>query len=96
MPSSRRSRRRPYTSAPRELDLGRARGGRSSLTRAGEEWIVQQIRESAKTYVCPGCGNQIPAGQAHVAAWRAETVLGARDGLENRRHWHAACWRIGH
>ncbi|GAA2244314.1 hypothetical protein GCM10010401_16950 [Rarobacter faecitabidus] len=66
------------------------------MTRDGEEWVVQQIRHSEKQYTCPGCHRVIAPGEAHVAAWRAETVLGARDGLESRRHWHAACWRIGH
>lgn len=40
-----------------------------------------------KDYVCPGCGNQIPARTGHVVAWPQELV-------DLRRHWHLHCWRL--
>ncbi|SNS52271.1 hypothetical protein SAMN06309944_0634 [Micrococcales bacterium KH10] len=93
MPSSRRSRRRPYGQPIPELDLDRATGGRSTQQRRGEDWIVQQIRGGTKEYVCPGCGRKIAAGTAHVAAWRSESIWGAQAALDDRRHWHTGCWQ---
>lgn len=40
-----------------------------------------------KEYVCPSCGNVIPAGQGHVVAWPV-------DAADLRRHWHRHCWRM--
>lgn len=40
-----------------------------------------------KVYICPACGADIAAGTGHVVAWPE----GSRD---ERRHWHAHCWRI--
>jgi hypothetical protein len=40
-----------------------------------------------KDYVCPACGNPVPAGEGHVVVWP--------DGdADLRRHWHRHCWRI--
>jgi hypothetical protein len=54
----------------------------------GEEWVVRPVAgaASAKLYRCPGCDQEIPQGVAHVVAWRAY------DGVDDRRHWHRACW----
>lgn len=42
---------------------------------------------AAKDYICPACGNTIPAGEGHVVVWpQGDTDL--------RRHWHRHCWRI--
>lgn len=42
--------------------------------------------DARKDYLCPECGNRIPAGEGHVVAWP--------DGASDlRRHWHTACWR---
>ncbi|MGO1317241.1 MAG: hypothetical protein ACTMIR_09440 [Cellulomonadaceae bacterium] len=95
MPSGRRSRKRPWADPPPELDLDRARGGRSSEQRGGLEWIVQQVRSGAKSYRCPGCQQEIALGTAHVVAWTEQALLGPRAGVADRRHWHAACWRRG-
>lgn len=54
----------------------------------GEEWAVRQVGGGAagKHYRCPGCDQQIPPGVPHVVVW-------ARDGgVDDRRHWHRACW----
>jgi hypothetical protein len=55
----------------------------------GEEWVVRPVAgaASAKHYRCPGCDQGIPPGVPHVVAWRAH------DGLDDRRHWHRACWQ---
>jgi hypothetical protein len=80
-----------------ELDLERALLGRlrTEAKRDGV-WNVQPHGASSavKTYVCPGCGGEIPAGTAHVVAWRADGIMGEADDLAGRRHWHAHCWRI--
>ncbi|MHC1560149.1 hypothetical protein ACR9E3_14425 [Actinomycetospora sp. C-140] len=56
-------------------------------------WVVRSISGSAatKTYVCPGCHQDIPPGTPHVVAWDAELDTG--DGDTERRHWHTGCWR---
>ncbi|EFM48183.1 hypothetical protein HMPREF0299_5359 [Corynebacterium matruchotii ATCC 14266] len=43
---------------------------------------------AVKTYVCPGCNQNIPPGVAHIVAWPKDAGRGAED----RRHWHKACW----
>ncbi len=58
------------------------------------EWLVRPVpgTSATKDYLCPGCRQQIPAGTAHVVAWPAEEPIGAFGGVEDRRHWHRACW----
>jgi hypothetical protein len=43
--------------------------------------------QARKAYVCPTCGNHIPAGRGHIVAW-------PDDQVEARRHWHLHCWRL--
>lgn len=91
-----RSNRRRDEGEP--LDLERALAGRMRTeVRRDGTWNVQPQSASTavKVYVCPGCGQDIPAGVAHLVAWRADGILGAQSDLAGRRHWHAACWRIG-
>ena len=90
MPSGRRSSKRPYGVAPPELDLGRATGGRTAQSASDGEWVVQQVRGGERDYRCPGCDQLVPAGTAHVVAWRSDDWRG--DGVADRRHWHASCW----
>lgn len=42
---------------------------------------------AVKDYVCPECGNTVPAGEGHVVVW----PTGDED---LRRHWHRHCWRL--
>lgn len=42
---------------------------------------------AVKTYTCPACPQQVPAGQGHVVVWPLGFV-------EDRRHWHLHCWRL--
>jgi hypothetical protein len=89
VPSSRRSGKRPYATGHVELDLDRATGGRTTQSAPDGEWVVQRVRASAKQYRCPGC-DQIVAEVAHVVVWRTDALVGG--GVEDRRHWHTACW----
>jgi hypothetical protein len=50
---------------------------------------VRRVDEdrALKDYICPECGNTVPAGEGHVVVWpEADADL--------RRHWHKHCWRI--
>jgi len=98
MPRSNRPRGRARGEEPEPLDLERALAGRfRQETRRDGTWNVQPQAASAavKSYVCPGCGGEIPPGVAHLVAWRADGLFGEADDLAARRHWHARCWRIG-
>ncbi|MFC7430650.1 MULTISPECIES: hypothetical protein [unclassified Agrococcus] len=46
-----------------------------------------------KPYRCPGCELLVEPGTAHVVVWRADSLFGER-AVEDRRHWHSACWRV--
>jgi hypothetical protein len=94
VPSSRRSRRRPWGEPPRELDLQRATGGRRSEEGPDGVWTVQRVAGSAKSYRCPGCQQPVAAGTPHVVAWRDDDLLGAETAVADRRHWHTACWEL--
>lgn len=62
--------------------------------RTGESWMVRTISGAAATkdYRCPGCASTIRAGVPHLVVWPAEPgLVGA--GVQDRRHWHTACWR---
>ena len=99
VPRSNRRRRGGRTSSgpsdAAELDIERAMGGtaRRQSGRDGD-WLVRPVAGPAasKTYRCPGCDQEIPAGTPHVVAWPAEPLLGDQAGLADRRHWHSACW----
>ncbi|AEI12945.1 hypothetical protein [Cellulomonas gilvus] len=87
---SRRSSKRPYGAQHVPLDVDRATGGRTVLESADGEWVVQRVRGGDREYRCPGCDQLVPAGTAHVVAWRADAWYG--EPVEDRRHWHASCW----
>jgi hypothetical protein len=89
----RRGRRRPAEPAP-ELDLDRALGNQRLESHPDGDWYVRRLSgaSSAKTYRCPGCNQDIPPGVPHVVTWPAEEPMGAFGGVQDRRHWHTACW----
>lgn len=70
----------------------------TSLARAEPKrdgtWVVQPMTggRSVKDYVCPGCNQTIPAGAAHLVTWPQTPHVGASSAVEERRHWHSACW----
>jgi hypothetical protein len=93
MPSKRRSSKRPYAADHVPLDVDRATGGRRSESAADGEWVVQRIRSSDKTYICPACRQEVTPGTAHVVAWQTDVLGGPDAGLDGRRHWHNSCWQ---
>ena len=86
------SRKRPYGAEHPELDVDRARGGRYVEDGPDGSWTVQRVRSSDKSYSCPGCHQEIVPGTAHVVAISQDTLFGAQSAIEDRRHWHSACW----
>lgn len=73
-----------------------AYGGARKEQHRGAEWFVRDIpaHRAEKTYRCPSCGTDIPVGQAHVVAWSAEYFFGDAAAVQERRHYHAHCWRM--
>ncbi len=66
--------------------------GYASRRRVGD-FVVQNVpgAQATKTYVCPGCNQNIGVGVAHLVAWSD------RDGPDARRHWHSPCFaRLRH
>jgi hypothetical protein len=55
----------------------------------GDDYVVRSLAGSraAGPYRCPGCDQEIAAGQPHVVAWPAYDTEAA-----DRRHWHTTCW----
>jgi len=59
----------------------------TAMNLPGYEVRVIPSERATKGYVCPDCGNMIPAGESHVVVWPEYD-----SGL--RRHWHRHCWRL--
>ena len=63
---------------------------------AGEEYVVRRVTGSASTkpYRCPGCHQVIRPATPHTVAWPVlpSTFSSTATGLDERRHWHNACW----
>jgi hypothetical protein len=66
----------------------------------GEEYVVRAVTGSAATkpYRCPGCRQLIRPATPHTVAWPVVPTSFAKDaeGIDERRHWHTACWRARH
>ena len=62
----------------------------------GEEHMVRRVTGSAATkpYRCPGCQQVIRPATPHTVAWPVlpATFASGATGLDERRHWHNACW----
>jgi hypothetical protein len=60
----------------------------------GQEYVVRRVTGSAATkpYRCPGCRQVIRPATPHTVAWPVVPSMFADDGLDERRHWHTACW----
>jgi hypothetical protein len=54
---------------------------------AGDDAEVRFIQpyQARKTYLCPGCNQDIRPGTGHL-------VVVPRDAPDLRRHWHRGCW----
>jgi hypothetical protein len=97
MPRSNRPRGSRRGGEDDESDLSRALFGYSRTeTKRDGLWNVQAIAaaSAAKYYICPGCGQQIAPGTAHIVSWRADGLMGEADDIAARRHWHSHCWQI--
>lgn len=98
MPRSNRPRRgRGALGQENDVDFDRALYGMARIeSKRGGLWNVQRVSANSalKTYVCPGCGLDVVAGQSHTVAWRADGLLGDAADLAERRHWHDHCWRV--
>lgn len=90
---ARRSSKRPYGQGHVPLDMDRLSSvPRTQSGPGGAQFTVRHVRGGDKTYICPGCNRIIPAQTPHVVAWSNESLFGPDRGLEERRHWHSACW----
>lgn len=97
MPRSNHPRRRRGPREDEERDLARAiYGTLRTETKRGVQWNVQPVSATSalKVYRCPGCGLDVPPGQAHTVAWRADGPLGDQADISARRHWHTHCWKV--
>ncbi|MEX5637692.1 hypothetical protein [Parafrankia sp. FMc2] len=68
-----------------------AEDGEGSGRGPDEGWVVRPVTGAATTkeYRCPGCDHLIALGMPHRVVW----PVGAVD---ERRHWHTACWARRH
>ena len=98
MPRTNRPRRgRGVPGDAQELDLQRALYGTLRIeSKRDGEWNVQPVSPASalKSYVCPGCGLEVPPGQPHTVAWRADGIMGEANDVSERRHWHTHCWKV--
>ncbi len=58
-------------------------------------WIVRTMpgASATKSYRCPGCQALIPPGTAHLVVWPDTPAPGSSRAVDDRRHWHTACWQ---
>jgi hypothetical protein len=87
------SRRRPGRAARR---AGPSGARRETVEVADDgEWVVRPVTGAAARapYRCPGCDHAIPPATPHVVCWPVPGTTLSGGGLEERRHWHSACWR---
>ena len=49
--------------------------------------LVEPVQpyQARKTYLCPGCEQQIESGTGHL-------VVVPEEAPDLRRHWHNGCW----
>ena len=85
--------RRPnkHLRAARPLSVGLG----TSASKSDGDWVVRTVTGAAttKTYRCPGCQQPISPGTPHVVAWPVEPAWTSARGVDERRHWHSACWQ---
>ncbi len=70
-------------------------GHNTSAAKADGRWIVRSVAGATalKPYRCPGCQQLLAPGTPHVVVWPATPSLLSETGVEERRHWHTACWQ---
>ncbi|RLV56838.1 hypothetical protein D9V41_03440 [Aeromicrobium phragmitis] len=74
---------------------GRVRPPEELVEKRDGRWWVRSLTGSSSTkpYTCPGCLRPIPPATPHVVAWPELKSLLSDDAINERRHWHTACWR---
>lgn len=88
--SRRKRATRPWQDPQALRDLGdllAPAGDDDELALEGYEVKRIDASRAAKDYVCPECGNLVPAGESHVVVW-------PEGDSDLRRHWHGHCWRL--
>ncbi len=89
------SRRRVSPRTPRDNPM---RLNERLEAKADGDWHVRMITGSAstKSYRCPGCDHLIPMVTPHTVVWPVEKALLSEAAIDERRHWHTACWKRRH
>ena len=87
-----KARRRP--ARPRRPTVRPLSVDQTASPKQDGRWIVRPMSGSAtvKPYRCPGCQQIIAAGTGHLVVWPELPSMLAASGVEERRHWHRACW----
>jgi hypothetical protein len=88
--SRRKRATRPWQDPQALRDLGdllAPAGVDDELALDGYEVKRVDASRADKDYVCPECGNQVPAAEGHVVVW-------PHGDSDLRRHWHRHCWRL--
>jgi len=62
--------------------------------KADGRWLVRSMPgdRAVKDYRCPGCDALIRPGTPHVVVWPDAVLPGDQRAVDERRHWHTACW----
>ena len=83
--------------APRKIPGGRVSRERVE-TRKDGVWNVRPLtgEASTKDYRCPGCEQLIRPSTPHLVIWPVERPLLSAAAMDERRHWHTACWDRRH
>ncbi len=71
-------------------------GASESVEHAADgDWVVRRVTGAASTkpYRCPGCQQTIAPATPHTVAWPVDGSTLHGGGIDERRHWHTACWR---
>ena len=77
-----------------ELGEIKLTGMRRHEEQSDGDWVVQTITgaNATKVYRCPGCDMEIPIGTPHLVTW-PDYLSGGDSAIDERRHWHTACWK---
>jgi hypothetical protein len=100
-PPDRKSRREPASGrsgAHKSGRIGATKGRATGWAAGGEDSFVEdpmgtgaaqihriQPYQADKTYICPGCNQEIRPGTGHL-------VIVPVSDPASRRHWHSPCW----
>ena len=62
------------------------------------QWFVRPItgRDVGQDLHLPGMPAAITPATPHMVVWPVEKALLTADAIDERRHWHTACWTRRH